>query len=281
MGFVADVELTVLVLLQKMTRKGASAKFCLRLLSVAATIALIAVSNVAFATPSGHPEIGQSPSQVQQQLSQMTSYPCNAGCFGKQGPVIVVTYKNNLNFPFSSVTVTGATSSGNTVKNYQTATAAFAPGESLTLPFLVGGLPGGTYSLSTSAAATFGPSVSGTSVIEFQILPDSSLFIGKASDWTLLKGPALVFGGDSPVVKATYANNLDVGVTGIMWLVIHNGVGQTISFSTGTLSPAGGGNPTGTDVVFGLTPGTYNATVFVTSVSFIALSGSASFNFTI
>jgi len=98
---------------------------------------------------------------------------------------------------------------------------------------------------------------------------------------TLVKGPTLLFGGDSPVIQTSYMNNLNFTFTGYVWVVVHNVAGQTVFYSTSTIAPAGGGNETGDNVIFGLPPGTYYATMFVTSESFIAISNSTSFSFTI
>ena len=195
---------------------------------------------------------------------------------------MMVVYQNALDSPIPAVTMHGNISRlDNAVKNIETVAIAFAPRQSVTIPFLVGGLAAGTYTLSTSAALTGGQSLTGISVMEFEILPNGSLFEGWVPDFTVVKGPSFAFGGTNPFVQTTYRNNLDVQVYGIAWLVIRNGVGQTVAYSTATIVPTAGGNATAFDVVFGLPPGTYYATAFVTSVSRIALSDSSSLKFTI
>jgi hypothetical protein len=226
----------------------------------------------------------QSPLQGQEPLSMITSYICNYPCAELSSyPVVMVTYKNTLSSPLGLVIMHGVVRLGNTVSknDNQTLVTLFDAAQSKTIPFYVGSLGPGVYDLSTFATMTNGSALSGVSDVNFQVLTNGSLFIGQAGDWTLVKGPTLSYGGDNPVVEATYTNNLNFTVTGISFLMIHNGVGQTIAYSTATLIPPGGGNATAYNVVFGLPPGTYHATVFVTSVSWVALSGSSSFTFTL
>jgi hypothetical protein len=76
-----------------------------------------------------------------------------------------------------------------------------------------------------------------------------------------------------------YQNNLDVNVTGIVWWVIHNGLGQTVQWSTSMVYIPAGSNVTGY-VVAPLPLGNYNSTVFVTTIGGIAISGLATLSFT-
>ena len=65
----------------------------------------------------------------------------------------------------------------------------------------------------------------------------------------------------SPVWSTTFQNNLDVAVLGIVIMVLHNNLGQTVFFSTATLNLTRGLSGTAYNVEFGLPPGIYNATI--------------------
>jgi hypothetical protein len=67
--------------------------------------------------------------------------------------------------------------------------------------------------------------------------------------------------------------NVNANVTGIVFMVMHNYLGQTVEISTATLQLAVGTNGTAFPVAFGLVPGAnYSATFFVTATSGVAIS---------
>jgi hypothetical protein len=80
-------------------------------------------------------------------------------------------------------------------------------------------------------------------------------------------------------VAYDYRNNLDVNLTGIVWWVIHNSLGQTVAFGTSFVSIPAGSNLTGY-VVCPLPLGSYNSTVFATTTGGVAISSSAFVVFT-
>lgn len=211
-------------------------------------------------------------------LSMVGSILCRVQCVDlSSAPSIAVTYNNAQgDIPLAVVHgVIGGTASSNV-----TVAMTFSAGESDTIPIYVGGLPAGAYTLSTFVTLTNSSALSGTSVVVFEVLPDGSVtLIGGTAVFTLLGAPTPSAQGYFGM-QATYKNNLDVEVTGFVWMVIHNSVGQTLSTTTSTITSPGGGKVTAFDVVFNLPPGTYYATMFVTSVGIVALSNSTSFSFT-
>jgi hypothetical protein len=62
---------------------------------------------------------------------------------------------------------------------------------------------------------------------------------------------------------------------------VHNALGQTVDISTATITASAGGSATSFNVLFGLAPGTYTVTVFVTSSSGTAISVSTPVTVTI
>jgi hypothetical protein len=77
-----------------------------------------------------------------------------------------------------------------------------------------------------------------------------------------------------------YTNLSNGNVTGIVFAVIHNSLGQTVDISTGTLQLPAGANGTAFAVVFGLPDGEYSGTLFATSISGTALSTTTTIAFT-
>jgi len=73
---------------------------------------------------------------------------------------------------------------------------------------------------------------------------------------------------------------MNVTITGVVWLVVRNGLGQTNYYTTATSIPAGGKTAAVFCVVSGIPAGTYYGTIFATSVSGVAISNSTSFTFT-
>jgi hypothetical protein len=212
-------------------------------------------------------------------LSMVGSVLCLVQCVDlSSAPSIAVTYNDTQGAtPLAEVhgVIAGTASSNVTVA------VTFSAGESGMIPIYVGGLPAGAYTLSTFVTSTNGSALSGTSVVVFEVLPDGSVtLVGGTAVFTLVGAPALSTQG-YPGVLATYKNNLDEPVEGFVSMVVYNSLGQTLDISTSTITPSGSGNVTTFNVIFGLGPGTYNATIFVMSVGIVALSNSTSFSFTL
>jgi hypothetical protein len=222
----------------------------------------------------------QSPLHGPEPLSMITSYLCNYPCAELSSPpLVMVTYKDTQgDIPLALMH--GVVRWGQTLYSNQTLSMTFDAGESRTVPFYVGGLAAGLYYLSASATLPNGSALSGTSNLPFQVLQNGSLFIGQQKDWALVKAPGLAAIG-SKATQASYRNSLNFTVTGTVFLILHNSMGQTVSYSTSTLNLSGGGNGTVYNVIFGIPPGKYYATIFVTSISWVPISNSTSFSFTI
>jgi hypothetical protein len=87
--------------------------------------------------------------------------------------------------------------------------------------------------------------------------------------------------GPNYVFAMTYANSANISLLGIVFLVVHNSLGQTLEISTGSVVLAAGANGTAFPVVFGLAPGMYNGTYFVISAAGTAMSSASTLNFTV
>jgi len=105
-------------------------------------------------------------------------------------------------------------------------------------------------------------------------------FVAGTNAWTFVQAPTPVVLAE-PTLATAFGNHLNVNVTGVVMLVLRNHSGQTVGYSASTLVI--GPNQIGTayNVAFGLSPGSYNATVFATSTAGIAISTSSSVLFTI
>lgn len=100
--------------------------------------------------------------------------------------------------------------------------------------------------------------------------------------WTELAAPVFAQLGAYSSFQIVYANNnMNTNVTGIIFMVVHNYLGQTVEISTATLQLAAGTNGTAHPIIFGLASDTYSATFFVTSTSGVAISTTTAESFTI
>lgn len=104
--------------------------------------------------------------------------------------------------------------------------------------------------------------------------------LGCAQCW-LQVGPA-VFARLGPYqsVQVTYNNGIGGNVTGIVFAVVHNSLGQTVEISTATLQLQAGANGTAYPVLFGLPSGQYSTTIFAIESSGIAISTTTTLTFT-
>lgn len=82
-------------------------------------------------------------------------------------------------------------------------------------------------------------------------------------------------------ISSSFTNNSNAPVTAVAYAVVHNALGQTVDISTATISAAAGASTTAFNVLFGLAPGTYSVSIFVTSSSGTAISTTSTVSVTI
>jgi hypothetical protein len=87
--------------------------------------------------------------------------------------------------------------------------------------------------------------------------------------------------GPYDAIWTSYTNLSNGNMTGIVFAVIHNSLGQTVEISTGTLELPAMANGTAFAVVFGLPDGEYSGMLFATSVAGTALSTATTVSFTV
>ena len=77
-------------------------------------------------------------------------------------------------------------------------------------------------------------------------------------------------------ISANYANAASSTTTlGIVYAVLHNSIGQTVIFTTSTLTPAASANSTAYLIVEGVPSGVYSVTVFAVDQNNVAISTNA------
>jgi hypothetical protein len=99
--------------------------------------------------------------------------------------------------------------------------------------------------------------------------------------WAPTSPPVFVKLGAYSSFQVAYFSVMNSDVTGIVFAVIHNYLGQTVEISTATLKLAAGAYGTANPVVFGLPPGLYSATFFATYTYGVAISPQTIESFTI
>lgn len=100
--------------------------------------------------------------------------------------------------------------------------------------------------------------------------------------FTAVGAPTETTIGSNKAVQTTFTNNSGSSATAIVYAVVHNSAGQTVAYSTATLTNVpGGATATAYNVLIGLAPGTYSVTVFATSMNGSALSGTSTVTATI
>ena len=87
--------------------------------------------------------------------------------------------------------------------------------------------------------------------------------------------------GGNTIISASYTNNSNAPQTAFIYAVVHNALGQTVEYTTATVSPAAGASAPAQLVLFGLPSGTYSVTLFAVSGSGTALSTTTSVSVTI
>jgi len=87
--------------------------------------------------------------------------------------------------------------------------------------------------------------------------------------------------GPYPAFAIPYVNLFNATTTGIVFMVVHNSLGQTIQISTCVLQLGADANGTARTITFGLGPGMYSATFFVVSTGGYAISTTTTASFTV
>jgi hypothetical protein len=90
--------------------------------------------------------------------------------------------------------------------------------------------------------------------------------------WYEVGPPVFAQLGAYQAFRVSYVNFANANVTGIVYLVVHNRLGQTAEYSTATLQLAAGANGTTYPITFGLPSGEYSATLFVATPSGLTIS---------
>jgi len=93
--------------------------------------------------------------------------------------------------------------------------------------------------------------------------------------------PAVTTSGGNKVITATFSNNSNAPQTAYIYGVVHNALGQTVAYTTATVSPNAGASASGQLVLFGLAPGSYSVTLFAVSTSGVALSTTSTVSVTV
>jgi len=131
-----------------------------------------------------------------------------------------------------------------------------------------------------------GGAPTGTAVLDIPL----SLTVGGTSGTCTNEGtgcmgvsgtPSVTKSGGNTLITASFTNNSNAPQTAYIYAVVHNALGQTVAYTTATISPSAGGTQAGQLVLFGLAPGTYSATLFVVSTSGTALSTTSNVSVTI
>ncbi|MDA4115614.1 MAG: hypothetical protein OK442_03540 [Thaumarchaeota archaeon] len=156
-------------------------------------------------------------------MSMVGSVLCLVQCVDLSSvPSIAVTY-NDTEGDIPLAVVHGVISG--TASTNVTGAVTFSAGESDTFPIYVGGLPAGAYTLSTFVTLTNGSALSATSLVVFEVLPNSSVtLVGGTTGFNLVEPPTPSAQGYFGM-QATYKNNLDSRITGFVTMVVHNSAG--------------------------------------------------------
>jgi hypothetical protein len=154
-------------------------------------------------------------------------------------------------------------------------------------------VPTAVQSSSGSAPVNTGTSYSiqlqatGSTAVALAIPPTFTVSSGSPSScntttcMTITGSPTQTTITGSKAVQTAWTNNSNAPLTAIVFAVVHNAAGQTVSYSTATLQLAAGASGTGYDVLFGLAPGTYTVSVFVTTTGGAAISTTSTVTVTV
>ena len=112
----------------------------------------------------------------------------------------------------------------------------------------------------------------------------ASPFTGGTNGWTIIGQPSVAqLSGLPPTAKANYQNNLNVTIAlGLVYIVLHNSLGQTIFVNVGTsTNVAVSKNSTVSVAIFNVPTGPYSATFFAVLPSGAAMSVSTTVQITL
>jgi len=93
--------------------------------------------------------------------------------------------------------------------------------------------------------------------------------------------PQVIQINQNKAVQTSFTNTSNAPVTAIVYAVVHNAAGQTVAYSTATVTANAGATATAYDVLFGLAPGTYSVTIFATSTGGTAISSTSTVTVTV
>lgn len=99
--------------------------------------------------------------------------------------------------------------------------------------------------------------------------------------WAEIGSPNYTSLGPYHTVEITYANSANATMTGIVFMVVHNYLGQTVEISTATLTLTAGTNGMAFPIAFGLAQGQYSATLFTTSAAGVAITSTTTVSITV
>jgi hypothetical protein len=100
--------------------------------------------------------------------------------------------------------------------------------------------------------------------------------------WLPVGSPVLSQFGAYQAFKISWVSvGFTANSTGIVLLVIHNYLGQTVEYSTAVIQLPSGANGTSYPIVFGLVSGTYFATFFVIAPSGLSMSATTTASFSV
>jgi hypothetical protein len=201
----------------------------------------------------------------------ITAHGLNAG-----GAVYDIVF-NYVQSAFVSTSYTGTTVGVIAPNSVGAGSATFnVPGTAATGPTTIelvvstqgtNGAPVGTAVLDTALTLTVG-SVSSTSC-------------NSTSCVSAVGSPTQTTQGAYTGVSTSFTNNSNAPITGFVYAVVHNALGQTVDISTATITAPAGGSVSAFNALFGLAPGTYSVTIFVTSSSGTAISTTSTASVTI
>ena len=105
--------------------------------------------------------------------------------------------------------------------------------------------------------------------------------IGGTTTWTEMGAPTMVTLQGSPAWVVSFHNDLTVSVLGIVILVLHNSLGQTVYYTTASMTLTSLGLGSVYVVVAGVPPGSYNARLFAFDPSGVPISAPTSATFVV
>jgi hypothetical protein len=127
---------------------------------------------------------------------------------------------------------------------------------------------------SSIVARLAGPAVAALLLLSSASAVEASTFYGGTGTWTVLGTPTQPTQFVSPALNVTYQNSQSIPVEGLVVMVLHNAMGQTVLISTATLSLQASSSGTALLLENGLPSGDYNASVFAFTFAGVAISTS-------